>query len=76
MTELSDKTITAACLPAGFDGHRSADSFSVPLLKFCHLKGNLAGEITEIATGEKSSPFMRLLWGWLCLPIVIYVFLI
>jgi hypothetical protein len=30
MTELSDKTITAACLPAGFDGHRSADFFLLP----------------------------------------------
>jgi len=37
--------------------------FSVPLLKFSRLKGNLGGEITEIATGEKSSPFMSLLWG-------------
>lgn len=30
MTELSDKTITAACLPAGFDGHTSADYFFRP----------------------------------------------
>jgi len=63
MTEPSDKTITAACLPAGFGGHTSADYFPVPLLKFSHLKGNLGWEITEIATGEKSSPFMSLLWG-------------
>jgi len=50
------------------------DCFFVSLLKFCHLKGSLAGEITEIATGEKSSPFMRILWGWFCLPIAICAF--
>jgi len=47
--------------------------FPTQILSF-ERRGTGQGEITEIATGEKSSPFMKILRGWFCLPIPIYVF--
>ena len=76
MTEFSDKTIMTAYLAASFNGHSKDDYFCVPYSNFVIWKEKAPGrgEITEIATGEKSSPFMTILKGWFCLPIAIYVF--